>query len=146
MAKARRAAATSYLSWTQLREYGLVKAQTTRWMMLQQAARSTLQYYLKVLLSRGAACDAAALSGQLYVFGGVNTRNQHMNDLHRFNFQTKTWHTVSCENPPCARGNMGAAVLDGKVQLCRGTHDRLSCVLCSCMCFVGVPAGTQIPT
>ena len=58
-----------------------------------------------------------SVSGKLYVFGGIDVRNQHKNDLHRFDFNTETWESVPCENAPCARGNTAAAVVNGKVRV-----------------------------
>ena len=68
------------------------------------------QLSLCVLLS-----ITSLVAGKLYIFGGVNTANQHLNDLHVLDMEACSWREIGCTSSPKARGNMGAALIGSKV-------------------------------
>jgi len=65
--------------------------------------------------------SGAAFEGKLYIFGGVNTANQHLNDLHVLDMEACSWREIGCTSSPKARGNMGAALIGSKMHVFCGS-------------------------
>ncbi|RWS07856.1 kelch domain-containing protein 3-like protein, partial [Dinothrombium tinctorium] len=72
--------------------------------------------------------SAFVSNGKMYIFGGYNGNiKQHFNDLHCFDTQTSTWHSIKIKGRkiPCPRRRQCLCLIDNRVYIFGGTSPRV---------------------